>query len=410
MSARWVTPADIRARVQRRFDDGALLTAFAANAPFPAIEVPLRGPGASDIGDDLSAVQRWVTAVDAGSHDEKHFSLVRTAVGGRHIGRNVLPTRAIVDRYDQAWALLGVTRQVQSYAAQLALAREEPVVREWIASKPLAALRLGDEMPRVIAAYRWLREHRGSGLYLRQISAPGVDTKFVERHRAVLATLLGVPASSTAFLAGLGLTAKPDTLRLRCHPSTGPFTGWSDLTVRVDELAAATPTVRTAVIVENEITFLSVPVPVDGIVLWGKGFEVDRAGSLPWLVDAEIHYWGDLDTHGFAILDRLRAWLPQTRSFLMDRETLLAHRDRWGTESTPTRARLRHLSADEADLFSDLVSDQFADRLRLEQERIDWAWAQTRLSYQHDSLAEQHRLSHVARDLTPRTDDRPPAS
>ncbi|OFE15951.1 hypothetical protein BA895_05510 [Humibacillus sp. DSM 29435] len=381
MSARWVTPAGIRARVQRRVDDGSLLTAFAANAPFRAVEVPLRGPSASDIGDDLAAVQRWVATLDTGSHDGRHYSLVRTAVGGRHIGRNVLPSRAVVDSYDQAWALLGVARQVQAYAAELALARDEPAVREWIASKPLAALGLEPELPNLIAAYRWLRERRGSGLYLRQISAPGVDTKFVERHRSVLAALLGVPASSAGFLAALGLQAKPETLRLRGHPSTGPLAGWSDLTVRLDELAAATPTVRTAVIVENEITFLSLPVPVDGIVLWGKGFEVDRAGSLPWLADADVHYWGDLDTHGFAILDRLRAWLPQTRSFLMDRETLLAHRDRWGAEASPTRASLRHLTDDEADLFSDLVSDQFADRLRLEQERINWAWAQARLPY-----------------------------
>ncbi|MEO5745459.1 MAG: Wadjet anti-phage system protein JetD domain-containing protein [Terracoccus sp.] len=384
MSARWVTPTGIRDRVQRRFDDGTLLSAFAANAPFPAIEIPLRGPSAGDIGDDLGSVQRWVAALDAGSHDGRHYSLVRTAVGGRHIGRNVLPSRAVVDGYDQAWALLGVTRQVQAYAAELALAREEAAVREWIASKPLAALGLESELPQLISAYRWLREHRGSSLYLRQVSAPGVDTKFVERHRSVLAAVLGVPASSTGFLAGLGLAAKPEMLRLRANPSTGPFPGWSDLTVRLEELAGATPMVRTAVIVENEITFLSVPVPIDGIVLWGKGFEVDRAGSLPWLVDADVHYWGDLDTHGFAILDRLRAWLPQTRSFLMDRDTLLAHRDRWVTESAPTRAGLRHLTGEEADLFSELVSDQFADRLRLEQERIDWAWAQARLPYVHE--------------------------
>ena len=133
-----------------------------------------------------------------------------------------------------------------------------------------------------------------------------------------------------------------------------------------------------------KITFLSVDVPDRREwCIWGKGFEVDRAGSLPWLVDADVHYWGDLDTHGFAILDRLRAWLPQTRSFLMNRETLLAHRDRWGTEASPTRALLRHLTDEEADLFGELVTDQFADRLRLEQERIDWAWARTRLPYAH---------------------------
>jgi hypothetical protein len=46
--------------------------------------------------------------------------------------------------------------------------------------------------------------------------------------------------------------------------------------------------------------------------------------------EVDVHYWGDLDTHGFAILHSLRAWLPQTQSFLMDRQTLAEHRDRLG--------------------------------------------------------------------------------
>ena len=94
---------------------------------------------------------------------------------------------------------------------------------------------------------------------------------------------------------------------------------------------------RGAVIVENEISYLSVDVPEDGVVIWGKGFEVDRVGRLPWLAGVDVLYWGDIDTHGFAILDRLRAWLPQTRSVLMDRETLLAHRDRWVIEDRPAQ-------------------------------------------------------------------------
>jgi hypothetical protein len=137
--------------------------------------------------------------------------------------------------------------------------------------------------------------------------------------------------------------------------------------------------VKIAVVIENEITFLSVPVPDGGVVLWGKGFEVSRATSLPWLVNAEIRYWGDLDTHGFAILNQLRARLPQTRSFLMDRDTLLAHRERWVTEPTPTAAHLDRLRDDEQALYEDLVTDRFGVRVRLEQERIDWAWASHRL-------------------------------
>jgi hypothetical protein len=132
--------------------------------------------------------------------------------------------------------------------------------------------------------------------------------------------------------------------------------------------------------VENEITFLSVPVPTGGVVLWGKGFEVGRAGSMRWLAGSDVAYWGDLDTHGFAILNQLRAWLPQTRSLLMDRPTLLAHRHRWVTETAPTAARLDRLADDEQALYHDLVTERFGPRVRLEQERIDWTWVVERLA------------------------------
>lgn len=70
-------------------------------------------------------------------------------------------------------------------------------------------------------------------------------------------------------------------------------------------------------------------------------------GCRPWLTDADVAYRGDLDTHGSAILDRLRAWLPQTRSVLMDRETLFAHRDHWVAEDRPARSRLTRFTSDE---------------------------------------------------------------
>jgi len=100
---------------------------------------------------------------------------------------------------------------------------------------------------------------------------------------------------------------------------------------------------------------------------------------MPWLAEAAVDYWGDLDTHGFAILNQLRAWLPQTQSVLMDRETLLAHRDRWVPEPTPTKATLGRLTCEESALYLDLVTDRFTERVRLEQERVDWQWALERL-------------------------------
>lgn len=380
MTSRWTTPEDIAAKVRRRWDNGSLLRARAAGEPFDPIEVSLRGPKPSEIGDDLAAAGNWVAMLDLGRRDDHRYTLEWQTVGGRSIGRNQLPNRAVVSSFEQALALLNETTAAGRFDEILLLAQQHPRVRQWILANPHRALALAVEMPRLIAAFVWLDEHRGSDRYLREISAQGVDTKFAERHRSDLAAMLGVPTTAAGFLAGLGLRSKPGLLRLRPAASLGLPTPLTELGVRPEELAKLSVKPRIAIIVENEISYLSVDVPADGIVFWGKGFDVDQVGRLGWLADAEILYWGDIDTHGFAILDRLRAWLPQTRSVLMDRATLLAHRDRWVTEDRPAKSALPRLTSDEQALYSELVEDSHDVRVRLEQERIDWQWVESRLS------------------------------
>lgn len=380
MSAGWTTPDDIAARVRRRWDDGSLLRAYANGDAFVPIEVPLRGPKPSQVGDDIAAARAWVAALDSGRRDDGRYSLQWQSIGGRQIGRNRLPVRAVVSSIEQAWALLGVGSLVRRFDELLALAHQHPRVREWVVDHPHRALSLAPEMSQLIAAYVWLDGHRQSNRYLREISAPGVDTKFAERHRPALAAMLGVSSTASGFLAGLGLRAKPGLVRLRPSPSLGfPGPTLTELAVRSDELAQLTVDPRVAVIVENEISYLSIDVPEDGVVIWGKGFEVDNVGRQRWLAEADILYWGDIDTHGFAILDRLRAWLPRARSVLMDRETLLAHRDRWVTEDRSAKSALMRLTPDERDLYLELVGDGLGERVRLEQERIDWHWVEQRL-------------------------------
>jgi len=379
VSAGWTTPGDIAARVRRRWDDGSLLRAHALGAQLDPIEVVLRGPKPSQVGDDVAAARDWVAALDAGRHDDSRYTLQWQSIGGRRIGRNRLPVRALVSTVDQAWALLGVADAVRDFDELLALAHEHPQMRQWVVGQPLRALALAAEMPQLIAAFVWLDGHRQSQRYLREISAPGVDTKFAERHRPVLAAMLGVPSTAAGFLAGLGLRSKPGLVRLRPAPSLGLPRPLTELAARSDELALLSVEPRTAVIVENEISYLSIDIPEDGVVIWGKGFEVDNVGRLRWLGDADVLYWGDIDTHGFAILDRLRAWLPRARSVLMDRETLLAHRDRWVSEDSPTKSTLTRLTPDERDLYVELVEEGLGEGVRLEQERIDWHWVEQRL-------------------------------
>lgn len=386
--AGWTAPADVTARVRKRWTSGVLLRQRAAGEPFQPIEVPLRGPSSADLAERLDAARQWAAAIERAAEGGRAFRIETASVGGRHLGRSELPGRAVVDTFEQSVRLLGVGGHdgaVAAFDEVLRISATIPAAQEWVLAHPLRAVELSGEWPAILAARDWLDWHRGSGRYLREIDAPGVDTKLIERHRSVLARLLGVSAGAAGFLAELGLAAKPGTVRLRFDPRVlGMPQGITEATLRVDELTALRPQVHRALIIENEVSYLSAPIPDGGVVVWGRGYDAGAPTALDWLAEAAsrgaVYYWGDIDTHGLAILNRVRSHLPGVRSVLMDRETLLAHESRWGTEPTPTNASLPGLTVVERELYEDLVTDRYAQALRLEQERLDWGYVARRLA------------------------------
>jgi hypothetical protein len=133
---------------------------------------------------------------------------------------------------------------------------------------------------------------------------------------------------------------------------------------------------NTVFITENEINGLAFPAFPNALVIFGLGYRVEALRRLPWLADKRLYYWGDIDTHGFAILNRFRRAFPHARSLLMDQATLEAHRPVWGQEAADKRftGPLDHLTEDEAALFQALRDDHLAPALRLEQEHIAQRW------------------------------------
>jgi len=90
--------------------------------------------------------------------------------------------------------------------------------------------------------------------------------------------------------------------------------------------------VQRVFITENETNFLAFPPACNAIVIFGAGYGWDALSRSRWLNNCSIHYWGDIDTHGFGILDQLRGHFDHVVSFLMDRATLDAHAVFWGSE------------------------------------------------------------------------------
>ena len=152
-----------------------------------------------------------------------------------------------------------------------------------------------------------------------------------------------------------------------------------DFTVSEETFARLDLPVGRIYITENEINFLSFPPVPKSMVIFGAGYGFEIFSEAAWLHNCRIHYWGDIDTHGFAILDQLRTLFPAASSILMDRDTLVAHRLHWGQEPQPSRGELTRLTAEEQLLYDDLLFDRLAPQLRLEQERIGFSWVAKRI-------------------------------
>jgi len=123
-------------------------------------------------------------------------------------------------------------------------------------------------------------------------------------------------------------------------------------------------------ITENEINFLAFPSVRGSLVIFGAGYGFEMLSRAKWLSGCHIYYWGDIDTHGFAILDQLRSVFSNVRSFLMDRNTLMAFSSFWGKEEKQITRDLPRLNPDELALYNDLRDNRIRQNLRLEQEMI----------------------------------------
>src|SRR6516164_3984616 len=103
MAKPWTRPADVREALRKRRP--LLLAAFMAGQEWVPVPMPLRGPGPAEIGERLAEVQDWAAEWERAGRGPLRVEYKK--VGGRHFGTNMIPCRAWLDCYDQAWELLG---------------------------------------------------------------------------------------------------------------------------------------------------------------------------------------------------------------------------------------------------------------------------------------------------------------
>jgi len=377
----WTTPADLKTQVQKLWERGLLLASMVDGESLFPRRLTLKGPDSRELSERFSEVRDWIGQL---SDAAGPYRIEWRSVNHRVLGNNEFPAAIRIDQLSDALGLIGKRRAAEQFAALVELTREKrPELLPWLKKRPLRALALAEDWPRLLEIIGWILKHPRPAIYLRQIDLPGVHTKLIEGHRGVLAELLDLvlPEDSIdrthtgigGFCRRYGFLDKPSRVRFRMLDTNIrllPGEADQDITLTRASFASLDLPVSKVFITENEINFLAFPDVSDAMVIFGAGYGFDNLAAAPWLHEKEIYYWGDIDTHGFAILNQLRGFLPHVVSFLMDQQTLLAHRALWGVEMQPETGTLTRLNSEESVLYDQLRQNHWGEGVRLEQERV----------------------------------------
>lgn len=382
-----ITPEEIRAKALKLWNSQRVLRAHLEGISLFPWMIPVAKPSARELA---AGFQRMKDALRLLRLEDKEtvgygYRVEYQRVNHRRLGDQSLPDRVIVDSLEDFLRLIEKQAEFQHFKHLGATILEtRPELRQFLARRPFVILENADDWSRLLAVCRYFQDHPKPNLYLRQLEIPGVDTKFIESRRALLSEMLElilpVEAKNTdvtglsdhGFERRFGLRVEAPMIRFRLLDASCSLNGLKDVSATLPEFARLSLPVSQVFLIENKMNGLCFPDCPNAMVIFGLGYGAGCLTNVPWLQRATIYYWGDIDTHGFAILDHLRGTFPGMKSFLMDEKTLLLFKELWGREELAQRfiKDLARLTPEEGTLFKSLRDNRWGDSVRLEQERI----------------------------------------
>ncbi|MDR3670198.1 MAG: DUF2220 family protein [Holophaga sp.] len=370
----------LRARAMRHWSGCDYHREVLAGRTWQPWVVPFGSPSGQAALDGFSALRAALERLR--EQDGIAFRLEWATVRYQKLGPQQLPCAASFDFEEGFLAFIGKTEEAGMFKALVQETLDRlPGLRPFLDRKPMAPLSFAVVWTRLLRVAEWFLGHPRPGIYLRQIDLPGIDSKFIEGHKGILTDLLNALLPSEAiheaatglsqhgFEKRFGLAFEPPQVRFRILDPALATLGLDDLTVPVAQFATLRLPVRRVFLTENKVNGLAFPPMTAAIVIFGLGYGLELLSQADWLRAVELYYWGDLDTHGMAMLARLRRRFPAVRSLLMDSATLMADPGLWGEEPAPVSVDIDGLTGEESAALA-ILRQEGGGQLRLEQERI----------------------------------------
>jgi hypothetical protein len=196
-----------------------------------------------------------------------------------------------------------------------------------IRQRSLWRTRPRDEVVKATKLALGLEPGMATGRPMRSISVAGIDSKFMERHGALVTALLDVRFEGQASKQGLVRfldAADEGEHWLLVAPLTQGLLPFARQRVRARELVEVPLPARRILVVENDRCLHLLPPMPDTIAVLGAGLNLAWLGA-PWLRERDIGYWGDLDTWGLQMLAHARRLQPEIEAILMNYAVFKAH-------------------------------------------------------------------------------------
>lgn len=380
-----ISPTEIRKKAERIWQSQKPMQAEWEGRTFFPIEIPFSKPDAKELMENFSKLREYILDLKGQSKESLGYGyeLELSLWQHRHLGSQLVPAKIRIVSMEDLCRLIGKSKDLARWRkSSVLVAQQLPQLRKWIGLAPLKVLKYSENWPLLLSVIEFFLQNPRPFLYIRQLQIPDVDTKFIEAHKKILQELLDLtlPDSaidrnfdgSGAFEQRYGLLYDEVLVRFRSLDPMVQVGPYSDQSIPLSQFANHPLSCKQIFIVENKINALAFVSLPGALVIFGSGYGIGKLQRVPWLNEKSIYYWGDIDTHGFSILSKLRAFLPQTQSLFMDRETLMAYPTLWVKEPEDARftKALSVLTENEQSLFQDLQTNAMGIRIRLEQERI----------------------------------------
>lgn len=234
----------------------------------------------------------------------------------------------------------------------------------------------------------YLLENQNERKYPRELDIKA-DTKFLSNNIQRITTLLSYFREIDFNLnkyERIGLINPYSTVTLRlANNFTIKGNGNSfntELTnIDLEELKSFKNTFDKVFVIENRTTFLKFPLKNNQLAIYMGGFAISILQDIPFLLEANLYYFGDLDEHGFEILSLFRSIYPNTKSICMNLDTINEYSD-YLISGREFRGNINNLTENEEIALKYLINHKInGQSARIEQEKISQSYINNQIDF-----------------------------